>query len=68
MVVVGDGGAAVTVNGVEADSAPVVTVMVWLPVGALEATAMLADAFVKLVTVSEFTVTPAPKLTVVRPW
>jgi hypothetical protein len=45
-----------------------VTVIVWLPVGALEATVMLAVALVKLLTVSEFTVAPEPKLTVVRPW
>jgi hypothetical protein len=52
----------------EADSAPVATVIVRLPVVAFAATVMLAVALVKLLTVSEFTVTPAPKLTVVSPW
>jgi hypothetical protein len=68
VVVVGDSGAAVSVIAVEADSAPVVTVTFRLPVVAFEATVMLAVALVKLLTVSEFTVTPEPKLTVVRPW
>ncbi len=68
VVVVGDSGAAVSVIAVEADSAPVVTVTFRLPVVAFEATVMLAVALVRLLTVSEFTVTPEPKLTVVRPW
>jgi len=68
VVVVGDSGAAVTVNGVEADSVPVLTEMLRLPVVAFEATVMFAVAVVKLLTVSEFRVTPEPKLAVVRPW
>ena len=67
VVVVAESGAAVTVNGLEGDSAPVVTVIVPAPVVAFDATVMLAVALVKLLTASEFTVTPAPKLTVVRP-
>jgi hypothetical protein len=68
IVVVGDSVGAVSVIAVEADSAPVVTVTFRLPVVAFEATVMLAVALVKLLTVSEFTVTPEPKLTVVMPW
>jgi hypothetical protein len=68
VVVVGDSGAAVSVIALEADSAPVVTVAFRLPIAAFEATVMFAVALVKLPTVSEFTATPEPKLTVVRPW
>jgi hypothetical protein len=68
IVVVGDSGAAVSVIALEADSAPVVTVTLRLPVAAFEATVMFAVALVKLATVSELMVTPEPKLTVVRPW
>jgi hypothetical protein len=68
VIVVGASGAAVTASVLEADSAPVATVIVRLPVVAFAATVMLAVALVKLLTVSEFTVTPAPKLTVVSPW
>jgi hypothetical protein len=68
VVVVGDIGAAVSVIALEADSAPVVTVTFREPVVALEATVILAVALVRLPTVREFTVTPEPRLTVVRPW
>ena len=68
VVVVGDSGAAVSVIALEADSAPVVTVTFLPPVIAFEATVMFAVALVRLLTVSEFTVTPEPKLAVVRPW
>lgn len=68
VVVVGDSGAAVIVIALEADSAPVVTVMFLPPVVAFEATVMFAVALVRLLTVSEFTETPEPKLAVVRPW
>ena len=57
--------AAFTVNPFtrEATSVPVVTVTVRAPVVALAAIVMLAVRVVALVTVTVFTVMPAPKLT-----